>query len=391
MEKAFKKQALIPWSDYLNLQERQAKNAAHGDHQSCKQGGHCNGSSNRNVYSVVSTRNGSDRGFGNNNNPKQQNTKEELVEETSGLPTQLHSVTPADDEGKPIIQSPTEVIAKPSQHEKQTLSLLAHDNARGLMMEELKHKLAGRPQRTLAVSRDAHPVPPGGAHPLQQMGVRDAMMMELKQKLASREQRNQDDRMDLTLDQKSSNLPIENAQPYDLQHSVPAENEGEIHPQPPAITYEPAPTNLSVPYTPPPALKALEDKSSPITALENGTVSAPDSSYPLSLARDPDVQPNPASFPPSIQDKRSKKKKIKKTIFKPSPPIENRDQGGGKIKVLKRSGSHLIKPRPSLQPKHVKINRGEKRKNANDEKHPKKSLKTHSPTLESTDYDIWRL
>ena len=391
MEKAFKKQALIPWSDYLNLQEKQAKNAALSNHQPCKQGAHCNGSSNRNVYSVVSNPNGSDRGLGNNNNPDQQTSKEELVGETSGLPTQLHSVTPANDEGKPIIQSPTQAFAKPSQHKEQVLSLVAPDSARHSMMEELKHKLAGRPQRTFADPRDTHSTPPAGTQPLQQMGIRDAMMVELRQKLASREQRNEEDMMDLALDQKSPNLPIENAQAYNLQHSLPVENGGEIHPQPLAITYDSAPTNLSVPYTPPPAIKALEDKSSPITALENRSVSAPDSSYPLSLVRDPDVQPNPASFPPSIQDKRSKKKKIKKNIFKPSPPIEARDQGGGKIKALKRSGSHLTKARPTLAPKHVKINRGEKRKNTNDEKHPKKALKTHPLTLESTDYDIWRL
>ena len=391
MEKAFKKQALIPWSDYLNLQEKQANNAALSNHQSCKQGAQCNGSSNRNVYSVVSNPNGSDRGFGNNNNPEQQTSKEELVGETSGLPSQLHSVTPANDEGKPIIQSPTQVFAKPSQHKEQVLSLVAPDSARQSMMEELKHKLAGRPQRTFADPRDTHSTPPAGTQPLQQMGIRDAMMVELRQKLASREQRNQEDMMDLALDQKSPNLPIENAQAYNLQHSLPVENGGEIHPQPLAISYDSAPTNLSVPYTPPPAIKALEDKSTPITALENRSVSAPDSSYPLSLVRDPDVQPNPASFPPSFQDKRLKKKKLKKTIFKPSPPIESRGQPTEKMKTAKRSGTHLTKPRTTLPPKHVKANRGEKRKNVSEGERSKKVLKSRLPPRESTDYDIWRL
>ena len=134
----------------------------------------------------------------------------------------------------------------------------------------------------------------------------------------------------------------------------------------------------------------MENKSSPVTALENRGTSAPDSAYPLSLLRDPDVQPNPASFPPSSQDKRLKKK-LKRTIFKPSPPIESREQSGVKIKASKRKGTHLTKPRLTLPPKNVKINRGEKRKNVNDGRRVKKVFKSRPPPLETTDYDIWRL
>ena len=86
-----------------------------------------------------------------------------------------------------------------------------------------------------------------------------------------------------------------------------------------------------------------------------------------------------------------KKTRLKKTIFKPSPPIVGRDQPSEKIKASKRKGAHLTKPRLSLPPKNVKINRGEKRKNISDGKRVKKVLKSRPPPLETTDYDIWRL
>ena len=394
MEKAFKKQALIPWSDYLNLQEKKAKNGTVCNHQSCKQGDQCTGSSIRNVYSVISPTDSPDRGIHNNNNSKQQSAKEEPVEQAAGPPPQLHTIASSAAVEKPIVQSPVEAFTKPSDRTEQTLGLPISPGARESMMVELKQKLASRDLRTNIGPMNAQVTWPVEAQQDPQLGVRDMMMLELKQRLATRDQRNQEELMDSRTDptdgshlhhqqsigegfqraleppSSSPNLPIERADPNTSvvsQYASPSRN-GEAFPP-----------------------RSLENKTTPVTALENRGTSAPDSAYPLALLRDPDVHPNPASFPPSSQDKRLKKKKLKKTIFKPSPPIEDRNHPGDRTAASKRSGTHLTKPRSTLPPKHVKINRGEKRKNISEEKRTKKVLKTRPPPLESTDYDIWRL
>ena len=409
MEKAFKKQALIPWSDYLNLQEKQAKNGTLCNHQSCRQGDQCTSPSIRNVYSVISPTDSSDRGIHNNNNSKQQSSKEEPVEQAAGPPSQLHAVTQSPGGGRPIIQSPVEAFTKPSDSAEQTSTPLG---AKESMMVELKQKVARRDQRNKVESMNTQVSRPIGSRPNPQLGVRDMMMVELKQRLASRDQINQGvvvgARTDLTNSHHqqpglhtpieshpaSPNLPLEAMYPNleaVSQYSPPGQSLNETSPMTlaPAVNF--TPSIPSIDHTSPSVVKALENKSAPVTALENRGMSAPDSAYPLSLLRDPDIQPNPASFPPSSQDKRLKKTRLKKTIFKPSPPIVSRDQPSEKIKASKRKGAHLTKPRLTLPPKNVKINRGEKRKNISDGKRVKKVLKSRPPPLETTDYDIWRL
>ena len=413
MEKAFKKQALIPWSDYLNLQEKQARNGTVCNHQPCRQGGQCAGPSIRNVYGVISPTDSSDRGFHNNNNSKQQSTKEELVEQAAGPPSQLHAIIPSDSGGGPIVQSPVEPFTQPLDSMEQTSRLSTPVSAKESMMVELKQKLARRNQRNKVEPMNTQISPPIGPQSDPQLGVREMMMIELKERLASGDQISRgemtDARTDLTNESNSHhqqsigegfhtpleshasspNLPLEGIHPNSAavsQYSPPAQIVNET----PALADNFTPSIPSIDYTAPPIIKTLENKSTPVTALENRGTSAPDSAYPLSLLRDPDVQPNPASFPPSSQDKRLKKK-LKRTIFKPSPPIESREQSGVKIKASKRKGTHLTKPRLTLPPKTVKINRGEKRKNVNDGRRVKKVFKSRPPPLETTDYDIWRL
>ena len=418
MEKAFKKQALIPWSDYLNLQEKQAKNGTLCNHQSCRQGDQCTSPSIRNVYSVISPTDSSDRGIHNNNNSKQQSSKEEPVEQAAGPPSQLHAVTQSPGGGRPIVQSPVEAFAKPSDSAEQTSALSTPLGAKESVMVELKQKLARRDQRNKVESMNTQVSRPIGSRPNPQLGVRDMMMVELKQRLASRDQINQGvvvgARTDLTNDSNSHhqqsagegfhtpleshtaspNLPLEAMHPNSgavYQYSPPSQSVNETSPMTLAVASNFTPSIPSIDYTSPPIIRALENESTPVTASENRATSAPDSAYPLSLLRDPDVQPNPASFPPSSQDKRLKKKKLKRTIFKPSPPIESRDQPSEKTKASKRKGTHLSKPRLSLPRKYMKINRGEKRENVNEGKRAKKVLKVRAPPLESTDYDIWQL
>lgn len=175
----------------------------------------------------------------------------------------------------------------------------------------------------------------------------------------------------------------------------------------PTLTYQPSQTVGLLPLAPRIPLSSLPSlatpksrkqgqNSTPQRAVENMMEVPADSSYPISLLRDQDYQVNPINFPLNATEKKKKKKKnanIRKSIFKPSEPISDTQEGRivveKEIKKHKRKGTFLTKPRPSLPPKQHKLNRGEKRKISKDGMNRIKSLKTKHNPLTRTDFDIW--
>ena len=154
----------------------------------------------------------------------------------------------------------------------------------------------------------------------------------------------------------------------------------------PALTYSPSPPLTSQRKQ----VKGVKKVVEPVRAKENLGPKPPDSIYPKSLLRDQDIQPNPLTFPSKIWEKK-KKKNMKSKIFLPSPPYTS-----VKIpkKALKRENT-FSKPRPTLPPKQIKYNHGEKRKFEGREAQSKKSRKVlpsanqRTKSLGDTDFDIW--
>ena len=130
--------------------------------------------------------------------------------------------------------------------------------------------------------------------------------------------------------------------------------------------------------------KEKKESPAPARAVENIGQKASDSIYPKSLIRDQDIEPNPASFPNKI-----KEKKVRSKLFSPSPPYESAKSKNIKRKIV------LTKARPTLPPKQFKHDRGEKRKFSSDHKAPIKQLKVgqapvkKTKALTDTDFDIW--
>ena len=130
--------------------------------------------------------------------------------------------------------------------------------------------------------------------------------------------------------------------------------------------------------------KEKKESPAPARAVENIGQKASDSIYPKSLIRDQDIEPNPASFPNKI-----KEKKVRSKLFSPSPPYESTKSKNIKRKIV------LTKARPTLPPKQFKHDRGEKRKFSSDHKAPIKQLKVgqapvkKTKALTDTDFDIW--
>ena len=130
--------------------------------------------------------------------------------------------------------------------------------------------------------------------------------------------------------------------------------------------------------------KEKKESPTPARAVENIGQKASDSIYPKSLIRDQDIEPNPASFPNKI-----KEKKVRSKLFSPSPPYESAKSKNIKRKIV------LTKAKPTLPPKQFKHDRGEKRKFSSDHKAPIKQLKVgqapvkKTKALTDTDFDIW--
>ena len=130
--------------------------------------------------------------------------------------------------------------------------------------------------------------------------------------------------------------------------------------------------------------KEKKESPAPARAAENIGQKASDSIYPKSLIRDQDIEPNPASFPNKI-----KEKKVRSKLFSPSPPYESAKSKNIKRKIV------LTKAKPTLPPKQFKHDRGEKRKFSSDHKAPIKQLKVgqapvkKTKALTDTDFDIW--
>ena len=130
--------------------------------------------------------------------------------------------------------------------------------------------------------------------------------------------------------------------------------------------------------------KEKKESPAPARAVENIGQKASDSIYPKSLIRDQDIEPNPASFPNKI-----KEKKVRSKLFSPSPPYESAKSKNIKRKIV------LTKARPTLPPKQFKHDRGEKRKFSSEHKAPIKQLKVgqapvkKTKALTDTDFDIW--
>ena len=130
--------------------------------------------------------------------------------------------------------------------------------------------------------------------------------------------------------------------------------------------------------------KEKKESPAPARAVENIGQKASDSIYPKSLIRDQDIEPNPASFPNKI-----KEKKVRSKLFSPSPPYESAKSKNIKRKIV------LTKAKPTLPPKQFKHDRGEKRKFSSDHKAPIKQLKVgqapvkKTKALTDTDFDIW--
>ena len=135
---------------------------------------------------------------------------------------------------------------------------------------------------------------------------------------------------------------------------------------PRAIEYEsnPATDLRAITYSPsaPPTsqrkkqVKTQKKVVEPARALENLGQKSQDSVYPKSLLRDQDIQPNPSSFPSKINGKKGQNMKTK--LFLPSPPYTTTQV---LKKAIKRKNA-FSKPRPTLPAKQIKHNRGEKRK-----------------------------
>ena len=130
--------------------------------------------------------------------------------------------------------------------------------------------------------------------------------------------------------------------------------------------------------------KEKKESPAPARAVENIGQKASDSIYPKSLIRDQDIEPNPASFPNKI-----KEKKVRSKLFSPSPPYESAKSKNIKRKIV------LTKAKPTLPPKQFKHDRGEKRKFSSEHKAPIKQLKVgqapvkKTKALTDTDFDIW--
>ena len=130
--------------------------------------------------------------------------------------------------------------------------------------------------------------------------------------------------------------------------------------------------------------KEKKESPAPARAVENIGQKASDSIYPKSLIRDQDIEPNPASFPNKI-----KEKKVRSKLFSPSPPYESAKSKNIKRKIV------LTKAKSTLPPKQFKHDRGEKRKFSSDHKAPIKQLKVgqapvkKTKALTDTDFDIW--
>merc|ERR1712223_1285977 len=130
--------------------------------------------------------------------------------------------------------------------------------------------------------------------------------------------------------------------------------------------------------------KEKKESPAPARAVENIGQKASDSIYPKSLIRDQDIEPNPASFPNKI-----KEKKVRSKLFLPSPPYESAKSKNIKRKIV------LTKAKPTLPPKQFKHDRGEKRKFSSDHKAPIKKLRVgqapvkKTKALTDTDFDIW--
>ena len=122
-----------------------------------------------------------------------------------------------------------------------------------------------------------------------------------------------------------------------------------------------------------------EQYSNPTRALENLNVGAhPESNYPISLrSLDPDIAP-----PVKKTSKIPKRKLLKKSVFSPSPPITD-EQEGERLPptAKKRKGEHLTKPKPTKQKKEKKLNQGLKRSH----NFPLKTAKR------LTSYPLWKL
>lgn len=156
----------------------------------------------------------------------------------------------------------------------------------------------------------------------------------------------------------------------------------------PALTYSP-----SLPTTSQRKKKKQEKVTQkidqPPRARENLEQKPQDSAYPKSLHRDQDIEPNPLSFPSKIKEK--KRQNVKPKLFLPSPPYASAQI---KKRPVKRKNA-FSKPRPTLAAKQPKYNRGEKRKFKGTDMGSKKYQKVRSSTsqrtesLADTDFDIW--
>ena len=153
-----------------------------------------------------------------------------------------------------------------------------------------------------------------------------------------------------------------------------------------AITYSPSPPPGSQRKK---QVKTQKKVVEPARARENLEQKPQDSIYPKSLHRDQDIQPNPSSFPSKIMEK--KRQNMKAKMFLPSPPYTTTQ---GLKKAIKRKNA-FSKPRPTLPPKQIKHNQGEKRKFLGHMMDSKKSQKVRPSTgqrtksLGDTDFDIW--
>lgn len=122
----------------------------------------------------------------------------------------------------------------------------------------------------------------------------------------------------------------------------------------------------------------------PLRAIENVNPLPVDTAYPSSLIRDPDVEESPAVFPTKKggRKKRPLKPLVRGSLFRPSPPISDLDDGGvGRLG--KRKNSKLARPKPTA-PKINKVNRGEKRM-----LQPQGSRGVNKKLMKATDYDLW--
>ena len=375
MENKFRKQALIPWTEFLRLRSKaEINNVRCPTNSSCGQSSSCRSVlqqcetpivyDNRSlvVPSPVSKTESQDDGKSDYYPSKAENLVPEAkvssslppIEPssassptqivTSSAPPILHSVTPTPVPTKTIILKSAWQSSRPSI--KKVLG--RHKPIKGLIPTQAAMEISS-PQHLLA-SPSSHDIPLPSLPPPVSPSSTPISLQTSPQPPKSTEH----------LTTPSRDLP--------------------------AITYSPS--------SPSPSGRKKQDKTQkkvdePARARENIEQKPQDSVYPKALHRDQDIQPNPSSFP--LKRKEKKRQHIKSKIFLPSPPYTTTQVPK---KAIKRKNV-FSKPRPTLPVKQRKYNRGEKRKFQGHMMDSKKNLKVHPSTgqrtkpLGDTDFDIW--